>query len=80
MNEWRDSQNPGSKGCGCATLVGIGLLACGFLMGSMMGDYIGPPEGAAQNAHQKNITVLLSLIALVLCITVGNWLVKKRKP
>ena len=79
IEEWRDSQSPVSKGCGCAVLMGIGVLACAFLMGSVMGDYIGPPEGAAQDIHNKNITILLALGTLLLCGIAGGWLVSRRR-
>ena len=79
LESWKDAQPPLSKGCGCLALCAIGLLASAFLMGAMMGDYIGPAEGAAANAHRANIQMLLSLFVIVICGVVGNWLVSKRR-
>jgi hypothetical protein len=45
---WRDAQSPAQRGCGCVTLIALGLLCLAFMFGGMMGDYIGPPEGAAE--------------------------------
>lgn len=79
LEEWRDAQPPSARGCGCVGLVGIGLLAGAFLMGALMGDYGGPPEGRAHDIHIKNVIILNSFAVLILCVTIGNWLVKKRR-
>jgi len=79
FEKWRDAQSPISKGCGCIALVAIGLLACAFMMGALMGDYFGPPEGRAHDIEVKNTIILRSLGVLTLCALVGSWLIKKRR-
>jgi hypothetical protein len=80
LNEWRDAQSSTAKGCGCATLFAIGLLACAFIMGAVMGDYVGPREGAAADIRSKNHTLLIGFIAIALCWVAGRWLISNRRP
>ena len=67
------------KGCGCALLFAIGLLSIARMLGSVMGDYIGPPEGAAQDIHDKNVTILTSFCMLIACTIIGILLLRKRE-
>lgn len=80
LEEWKDSQSPAAKGCGCAALVGIGGLAFAVMSVSSMGDYGGPPEGAAANSRLKGTLMLVSFVVLVLCFIIGRWLVGKGEP
>ena len=79
LEEWRDSQHPITKGCGCCVLIGVGFLACAMFMGAIMGDYGGPPEGRAQDIHTKNVMMLGSFCVIGACGLTGLWLVSTRR-
>jgi len=80
LEEWKESKDPRARGCGCAALTVIGLLAFVCLMFPCMGDYIGPREGAAQDARLKNTLMAVAFGALIFCGIFGNWLVSRRRP
>lgn len=63
-----------TRGCGCLGLVLIGIFCCGFIMGAMMGDYGGPPEGIAEDRRVKAEMMLSSTLGIVACWFVGWWL------
>ena len=44
----------------------------------MMGDYIGPPEGSAENRRVKGKVMVLGLSGFSLCVVAGSWLVTRR--
>jgi ABC-type arginine transport system permease subunit len=78
LEEWRDAQPLSQKGCGCIGLLALGVLCFAFMGGAMMGDYMGPPEGAAEDARTKGIVIVLSLVGIVACGVVGAGLMAKR--
>jgi len=63
-------------GCGC--LIGIGLILTAVMIGAMMGDYIGPPEGAEANRREADLRVALSFAGLVAAGWAGVALIRKK--
>jgi hypothetical protein len=78
LEEWRATQTPEDRGCGCALLAVLGVVCLAFMLGALMGDYGGPPELAAENSRAQNVRVLLGFTGLGICTFAGAWLMSGR--
>ncbi len=56
------------------------MARCPFVGGgAMMGDYIGPPEGIAADAHTKAVVIRTAFFWFVFCATGESWFVTSQR-
>jgi len=79
LEDWKDSLSVLKLGCGCLATISLALLCCARIGGAVMGDYIGPPEGVAEDQRLKTRAIKTNFILIGCCTFTGCWLVMGRR-